>query len=341
MKSKKYLLTILSFLSLVSCQSAGAEKPIDSYRDVLTFKNDSFNILHLTDIHWNYSTIINESKQYMQAIFDDAKAENGSIDLVVITGDLFLDANKYLVETLFSFLSSWEVPIAITYGNHDKEGEWNTSYMNKMVSESENFIAKINDGDNVYGDTNYFIDINSNNDTLWRLYIIDSNSLARKNGIKYQYDNIHENQVDWMKRIANNDASQVPSLGFMHIPPKELGNALEEANGNYIMGEINEKICPAALDSSFFEEAKKIGMKGMFYGHDHSNDAIVEYQNVIMGYGVKANTELYSYTDNNNLTHTGYSLYSLKKDRSWSIKQIYINYSDMTSVVRSNVWESK
>lgn len=340
MKSKNIVFAVLSLLVLSSCSSLKEEKSIEAYRNVLSFKNDEFNILQMTDIHWNYSTIINESKEYMQAVFDDAKTQNGHIDLITITGDLFLNANKYLVETLFDFLSSWEVPIAVTYGNHDKEGEWNTSWMNKMVSESKNFIAKINDNDNVYGDTNYFIDINSNEETLWRIYMIDSNSLARKNGIKYQYDNIHEDQVEWMKRIANNDISSIPSLGFMHIPPKELNKAIDEANGTYIMGEINEKICPAALDSSFFQTAKNIGMRGLFYGHDHDNDAVMEYQDMIMGYGVKSNIELYSYADDDGMNHTGYSFYSLKKDRSWSLKHVYLKYGDTSKVVRSNIWES-
>ena len=342
MKHKK-IFSIFSVILLTSCQDVREEKPLDSYRATLSFYNDSFNIMQLTDIHWNYTTDVKESKKYMLALLDNALLQEGHVDLVTITGDLFLDANKYLVEELFRFLSSWNLPIAITYGNHDKEGTWNTDWMNKMVSESKNFIAKIVDNDNVFGDTNYFIDIKDGNDVSWQIYMMDSNTLARKNGIKYQYDNIHEDQVEWMKRVANSNSTPVPSLGFIHIPPKELNNAIEEMDkdhSKHIMGEMNEANCATKLDSSFFSEAKNIGMKGIFFGHDHTNDLVVNYQDMILGYGVKSNPELYAYKDNLGMDHTGYALYSLKKDKSWSLKHVFMKYPKGDKIVESQTWES-
>lgn len=342
MKRNKFPFLLSVFL-LVSCQTSNVEHPIDDYRSTLSFSSDTFNIMHLTDVHWTFVTKLEESKKYMQDLFDDAKKEQGHIDLVTITGDVFLNANKYIVEELFSFLSGWEVPIAIVYGNHDKEGEWSLSWMNKMISTSKNFIAKINDNDNVYGDTNYFIDIKDGNDLSWRIYMMDSNSLQPGNAIKYQYDYIHEDQVDWMKRVNNDSSKEVPSLGFIHIPPKEFGTAVADAkkdSSKHLLGEQNETSCPAKTDSSFFKVAKEINMKGIFFGHDHANDIVTMYDDVVLGYGVKSNIELYYYKDNNDFTHTGYAVYNLKKDSSWTIQHVYMNYTNHSQIIRSDVWRS-
>lgn len=104
---KKNLLLLANVFILVSCNSPKPNVTIDDYRSTLYFKDDSFNIMQLTDIHWTYTTNLNKSMAYMQDLFDDAKKEKGHIDLVMVTGDVFLNANKYIVETLFDFLSSW------------------------------------------------------------------------------------------------------------------------------------------------------------------------------------------------------------------------------------------
>lgn len=174
--------------------------------------------------------------------------------------------------------------------------------------------------------------------------MIDSNSLSLKNPVKYKYDNIHEDQVEWMERVHETNKANAPSLGFFHIPPNELFTALEEAkedSSKVMLGEQHEKCCAAAEESSFFTKAKNIGMKGMFYGHDHSNDIAVKYDGVVMGYGVKTGLELYSYTEDNGLNHSGYAMYSLKKDHSWSFKHIYMQYDDHSKITVSNTWRSE
>ena len=102
----KPLSLFLSFLFLTSCQAGNAlERSYEEYRNVLSFKDDTFNILQLTDIHWTYVTKIKEAKDYLQALFLDAKKEKGHVDLVTITGDVFLEANKSSLKNFFpSFL---------------------------------------------------------------------------------------------------------------------------------------------------------------------------------------------------------------------------------------------
>lgn len=341
MKNKKPILLPSLFL-LVACNSGKTSQSIDDYRATLSFSDDTFNIMQLTDIHWTYTTNLNESKAYMQDLFDDAKKQLGHIDLLMVTGDSLLNANKYIAESLFDFLSTWDVPVAVNYGNHDKQGEWSTSWLNNKISTTKNFISKIVD-DDLQGNTNFFIDIMDGNERAWQIYVLDSNSYMGKNLIKYQYDYIHENQVDWMKNIADSskvNGEYVPSIGFIHIPTLEMDEAID-GEGVTLLGEQHEANSNAKVYSPFFDTAKEINMKGFFFGHDHSNDLVTKYKDMVMGYGVKSNTELYYYKDDSGFARTGYATYSLKKDKSWSLQHVLMDYNDHSNIQRSIVWESK
>lgn len=339
---KKNILLLASVFILVSCNSTKPNVTIDDYRATLSFKDDSFNIMQLTDIHWTYTTDLKKSMAYMQDLFDDAKKEKGHIDLLMVTGDTFLNANKYIAETLLNFLSSWNVPIAVNYGNHDKQGEWSTAWLNNKISTTKNFISKIVD-DDLQGNTNYFIDIKDGDEKLWQVFVLDSNSYMAKNAIRYQYDYIHENQVDWMKNIAESskvNGEYLPSLGFIHIPTLEWKDYVNDES-SHLLGEMHESNSSAKVYSPFYDAAKEINMKGYFFGHDHSNDLVAKRDDVVMGYGVKSNIELYYCKDETGFTRTGYATYSLKKDKTWSIQHVLMDYNDHTNIKRSIVWESK
>ena len=330
MKPHKFIVSILSLVPLCACQSNVRTSGVDDYRHVITSTNDTFSVLQLTDIHWCYATKLSDSTNYLTHVLDFAKEKAGQIDLVVITGDSFLGANQAMVTKLYSFIDSWDIPFAVTYGNHDKEGDWGRAWMNQAIQKGKNAISLPHDDDNVDGDTNYFVDWNDGNDTIWRFYLLDSNSLILENAISYGYDGIHENQVQWMKTMANQSVHTIPSLGFMHIPPKEFGDASKEAKADrsrWILGEQNEKTCESAVDSSFVTVAKSIGMRGVFFGHDHSNDFVIQDQDgFTMGYGVKSGTELYYHEDETSKqTLTGGALYTVKKDDSYDLEHLYVD----------------
>lgn len=346
MKRNKSTIALFLAMLLSSCQGGKVEHPLEDYRSELSFQEETFKIMQLTDIHWSYVTILEQSKAYLDAILKNALSEEGHIDLVVITGDIVLNANPYILKSLIDYLDGWNLPLAFTYGNHEKEGTWSTAYLNSLITSAKNSITRIVDGDNVYGETNYLIDIKDGSNLLWQIYCLDSNSLAHDNGLTYQYDNIHQDQVDWLKRMAKDSevgGTNVPSLGFIHIPPKEMFAAQEEAlkdPSKHIMGESHEKCCATKLDSEFFDAAKNINMQGIFFGHDHSNDNVVSYQDVLLGYGVKSTPELYYYEDQEGFDWIGYSLIELKKDHRWSLKHVYLDYDDPNNSKHSPTWES-
>ena len=64
----------------------------------------------------------------------------------------------------------------------------------------------------------------------------------------------------------------------------------------------------------------------MFFGHDHSNDIVWKYDDIVYGYGVKANTELYN-TEKDGTTLTGCAIYSLHKGGTFDLEHLVIDYS--------------
>ncbi len=330
MRTHKFIGTFLSLVTLCACQGGTKAYEIKDYRQVLTSTNDTFSILQLTDIHWCYTTKIAHSEEYLTQVFEAAKKEAGHLDLIVITGDSFLGADQAMVTELYRFVNGWGVPFAVTYGNHDKEGDWSREWMNEAIQKGENALSLPYADDGIDGDTNYFIDWSDGNDTVWRIYLLDSNSLTLESPFSYGYDGIHENQVGWMKNVHDTMNDSVPSLGFVHIPPKELAPALQGTasdKSQWILGKQHEKTCQSSVDSSFVQVAKEIGMRGVFYGHDHNNDFVLQDQDgFVMGYGVKSGTELYSYEDpDTHQTLTGGALYTLKKDGAYDLTHLYVD----------------
>lgn len=130
-------------------------------------------------------------------------------------------------------------------------------------------------------------------------------------------------QVEWCKWNAENinkiAGKVVPSLCFTHFAPYEMGNALQTyvagkdgkintqddiAKNDYDLWEINagEKTENGILgirgsfayvsgyalfNTGAVDTLKPLGLKGWFVGHDHENDIIFEYQDVVYGYGLK------------------------------------------------------
>ena len=111
MKSKT-LLVLLPVLS-IALTSCGQVMKWENHLDEYVYEMDyhaKFNILQLTDIHWNYNTSSKSSKTYLKKVLEEAdrhiKAEQGNdahIDLVELTGDQFMLANSYHVKTFLSF----------------------------------------------------------------------------------------------------------------------------------------------------------------------------------------------------------------------------------------------
>lgn len=329
MKNKRFaLISLMPFL--FSCAGTG-QITGDKYEiELMAAGEGDFNVLQLTDIHWNYTTNIKEASDYLTNTINVAKEKYGHIDLLEVTGDSLLLASKKIATTLYDLIDSFNIPWAFTFGNHDYDGDWSIAWMNHHVSSSNYKNAllpeKINKEDEVDGFSNYVINVKWGNELGWQLYNIDTHNLIQEGG-SYDYDFIHDNQVEWYKQEADSakkDGIYTPALAFLHIPTTEIYEF--EEKGTVIGGIKDEKFCPGEHDSKFVKAAKERNLKGMFFGHDHSNDIVWKYDNIVYGYGVKANTELYN-TEKDGTTLTGCAIYSLHKGGTFDLEHLVIDYS--------------
>jgi predicted MPP superfamily phosphohydrolase len=312
---KHLMLSLTSLLLLTGCGKKTYQ--VSDYRKVMTY-NDNFTILQLTDIHFGSETNFEEAKNLLQEEVNDAKSK-GKVDLIVFTGDNFSNATKKLVNKGIEFFDSFDIPFAITYGNHDTQGDYDRFYINHQVRKAKNAVFVDYDDDDIYGQTNYYINLVKDGSTKYRLFILDSNSY-KQSGFGIKYDIIHEDQLVHMDNIVKEEG-KVPSLAFYHIPVYEF----DDANKAYVAGTVTgsgknrENVCYAYERTDAFQRMKDDGVIGMFTGHDHINDTTLEYQDVLLSYGMKSTEEIYH-------NDVGYTLINLHGQDKMTI-------SDVTKVI--------
>ena len=149
-------------------------------------------------------------------------------------------------------------------------------------------------------------------------------------GLKWDYDYVKESQIEWYRNVvttySNHNKSKLPyisegelpgdasdyetvkSLLFIHIPLIEVHDAYwEYVNNNrqntenvtYIRGndgESGQMVYGSKTDTDLFETMVEMGStKGMFYGHDHLNNFVLEYKGIMMSYGYSI--DYFAYAD--------------------------------------------
>lgn len=279
-----------------------------------------FRILQLTDVHIGggaYS--LKKDGWAINAVYDLVSFTKP--DLIIVTGDIAypipfqagtlnnLHAAKLFAELMERTGIFW----AFCYGNHDTEAY--SFYDRKQLSEFYGRYSFAKDKtkhclfqtgpENVDGCGNYIINVkNSSGAITQSLIMFDSHSY--RSGFGYNYDNIHQNQVDWyaseIDRLneinKERGASDVKSLAFFHIPLTEYRDAYKEYYDNdksstdnveYIYGNKGEppKLykkqetygiwCGTGEDELFETMLKKGSTQGIFAGHDHLNNFSLYY----------------------------------------------------------------
>ena len=320
MKSK-YLLILLPVLSvaLTSCgQVKKYEEHLNDYIVKMKYEKD-FNILQLTDIHWNVNTSTKASKVYLEKVLAEAdkhiKAEQGSgrkIDLVELTGDQFMLATSYQVNTFTKFFeeqsAKYGFKYAIIWGNHDRHGIYNPNWIASKFRKAKNAIY-IEPNDNLYGRSNFVINLtNEAGDAVkWQIANLDSGASFSESAISpfRDYDYIRDDQVDWWLQEHALAGESVPTIAYYHIPQDENRKAWDKKDGltnKFFKLEDFADNGTERYASKFVDEGAKHNLKAAFMGHAHNVDWTVDYRdeswtpeqkNVVIGLGVKTGTELY------------------------------------------------
>lgn len=322
---KNLSLILLTSFSLILPSGCGESKTYN-YDDYIiklnVSKNEPFKIMQLSDLHLGINGDIQKQYQFSRENIFESKP-----NLIVLTGDSFMYATRELVYDFIDFLNETiddlekelnrRVYYTYTYGNHDLQGNYDYYFINNALLEdskkaSSSCLFIDYKDDDLTGNTNFCIDLydeNNENDLLYRFYIIDSNTY-HANVADYDYDVIHQDQLDHIKNIhENTDDKDYCGLAFFHIPLFEFqtANDIKDENStsyprvvDYI-GENNEKSGVGYTDEfKPYDVLYDCNVRGIFVGHDHLNYSSIEFikssernESVILSYGVKSTNQIY------------------------------------------------
>lgn len=326
MKKLLALTLVLVFLfALFGCAPKYGEEnnyDVKEYRTTMVF-HDDFKILQLTDLHLGIQGDLEKQLGMVKKSISEAQP-----DLIILTGDNFMYANKSIIDNLVETLNTccreltesrgMLTKFAITYGNHDNQGDYPRYYANEVIKSfttkdgqeiADNKYGAFVDyeDDRLFGFTNYFIDLvdeSNPNDVKYRIHIIDSNTYHYVD-TRYYYDVIHKEQLTHAQNIyqsATEDKDYI-GLAFFHIPFAEYQEAWEQYKASATpdqlgQGEYGEDaLCPYENNGSY-EMLRDANIVSFFAGHDHINYGDFIYtdkdgQKTILSYGVKSTNQLY------------------------------------------------
>lgn len=209
---------------------------------------------------------------------------------------LFFGATKRQVDYFFEFFDGLGYPYAFVNGNHDHQGSYDSYYVETKLNNSKTAVFVDYQDDNLTGNMNYYIDLKKGNDIVYRLFMIDSGSYIYKNGLKYKYAVIEDDQIEYYKEIQEKSSDdEFTTLAFFHIPLYEYADAYKELNNGNADGNgiYNEDPSVGYENKGQFDAFKKMGVKGIFVGHDHINNSNILYKDVILSYGLKSTDSVY------------------------------------------------
>ncbi len=257
-------------------------------------------------------------------------------DLITLTGDQVSGAYvRSTLKKICKFIDGYGIPWAPVLGNHD--GQWNVTrngngdiYQN---SGFKNVVFRKNDPS--LGVGNYIVNITKNDQSVHTVFMIDSHD-TRQYDTGKDYDYIWFSQIAWyewaVKGIAQlNGGNVVPSSCFFHIPLVEYIDAYKGyKEGKYQGGNVNrEGVCCAehsqgsgAYNSGLYSKMQELGStKLVLVGHDHVNCSWVDYNGIVLSYGLKSGYGSYYDAD-----LIGGTTVTVKKDGSTSLN--YYRYTD-------------
>ncbi len=225
--------------------------------------------------------------------------------------------NLKAMKMFAEYIESYKIPWAATLGNHDHEGTSSREQIADYLASLEYCLFQKGPS-NITGFGNYIINVlNSDGTYNTALVMMDSNSYRDPDdhtGFS-SYDSIHDNQIEWYEQSLNDIKAkyglpELPqSLLFCHIPVNEFATArdiyVQQQAGNMdnpdlivhdgFFGEKNYAVSVPAIGEykgvyydggRIFDKILELGStKGIFVGHDHANNIILEYLGVLFVFG--------------------------------------------------------
>ncbi len=336
------LLCVMGFVANVACMKtmlskietfpgSGCEKfEFENYENgCYNITTDGeFKVLQFTDVHIGGGWLsVGEDTKALNAVAAMIKAEKP--DFVIFTGDQAFPVpyaagtfnNKTGTTELAVLMEKLGVYWTVALGNHDSEiySYYNREKISNIYSSDEYPHCLFQPGpEDVDGYGNQVFNIkNSDGEIIRSIIIFDSHAYTDGDylGIRWLYDNIHDNQVEWYRNTIDelkdmNRGKDVPTSVMMHIPLVEYRDAWNEylengkkdtENVKLVRGEIGEKdpyvFCGVGEDDLFEAILEKGSTDSIFFGHDHLNNTILNYKGIDLVYGYSIDYLAYSGID--------------------------------------------
>ncbi|WP_414054263.1 metallophosphoesterase family protein [Macrococcus equi] len=232
----------------------------------------SYRIMQLTDLH--LSPHHNTEDEATYALISQM-VNHYHPDLLMLTGDQIWSEgiidSDVTYKRLITHLNTLNIPVAVTYGNHDTEGQFTRSDLRQLESQI-NLLAEKQHSYIVDDKEAYCIEVIQDDQLTHVIYVIDSGDYDKLNISHYDY--IHPEHVQWVRttREAYVKAgfTGTNNLLFTHIPLPEYKLANKEQG---LKGIYNETVSSADINSGMFVQLlHNNDVTFVSCGHDHDND---------------------------------------------------------------------
>lgn len=349
-RSSKILSVLLSVvLAFGFMLNSFAAIDITTAQPIRFDENGNLRVMHVTDNHLGTDNV----EDTVWLIGEACDREQP--DIAVIAGDNVdntgdRETTKYLIDELMGVFEARDIPVAVTFGNHDSENE-NGFTREELMAYYNTFdcSVSVDDGDLLSGCGTYNVPVlaSDSNDVKFNLWVFDSGDYDEDG----RYACVREDQIKWYKAKSDllallNGGKRVNSLVFQHIIVDEVYDALKKVDskqlfsfehlyndGEYYMfdesatnyGTLNETPCPGYRNYGQFEAMVEKGdVLAMFTGHDHTNAFGVKYKgiDIVNSLSTRYNGDAFS-------TQYGYRIIDVNEDDTSTYTTRVVHWYDM------------
>lgn len=303
---------------------------LDEHDNWYFVTDGDFKIMQITDVHIGGGVLSREEDmKAMNAIAAMVAYEKP--DLVISTGDMAATYphsgtlnNKYAHTYFARLMENLGVYWTVNFGNHDSEiyNFYDRAEVAAMYENDEYKYCLFSAGpEDIAGYGNHVINVKNSDGLVTQcLIMMDTHAYTEDDplGLAWDYDYVKEDQIEWyrgvVERYSTCETDSIPpqynlkSLLFIHIPLEEVHDAYWEyvnngrqntQNTKYIRGndgESGQMVYGSKTKTELFETMVELGStKGMFYGHDHLNNFVLEHNGIQMSYGYSI--DYFAYAD--------------------------------------------
>lgn len=269
----------------------------------LTFNQEEpFRILQFTDLHLRELPFDEKDLQTLQMI--ESLIYKEQPDLVIFTGDMvwgtIIENPLATFEEFLNFCNLLEVPIALTYGNHDT----NHASVNRALfrMNEQKLVNQVNKSHRIIFNhrENYVIELYDKKgmEIQQVLFVLDSGEYLNNQISRYEW--MLPEQVEWLRKTMlfyRQEYRVKQSLVFQHIPVHEYMDAYQFNHPGNGVTEGFRVDSPGLNTGLFATLLLDESIKGLIVGHNHNNNFQTNYLGLelifgqVSGYGADADIQ--------------------------------------------------